>query len=727
MPSAKKKSNVKQKSSIKKSPPVASSVDGKEISRAKKYAFSFIAIVCIPTLFFLILEGGLRLVGVGTHYEYFEEIEINGEAYFQENKSFANQFYPPSLGVAPLDTTIEVNPNKDTVRVYILGGSAAQGFPHINHGLDRHLSAHLTAALPNKNIQIVNTAMTSVNSHVVYEVARTIPSGSADYAIILMGNNEVVGPYGPSTFSQNFLSSLTMIRTLQALKRTRTWQMISMLVEDLRPTSEGQALEWEGMQMFSQFNVKHDDSRLSDVYSHYNNNLRDMINILQDKGIHVILSSVPVNLRHSAPFGSQHKDDLTEADLNRWKQQNAIANETFERQDWEAARSLYSSLLEIDDEYADTYFRLATTLENLGDYKQAKTYYESALNYDTKRFRTNHIINNIINTVAADESGQNFSFVDSVAVFNEASQPYAPGWNLLHEHVHFDYDGNFYLAREMTQAIMTTAAPSVNFEPLDKEVAANMIGFPNHETNQVMERLLKMVSKPPFTEQSNHSHLETFTTQRKEQIFTEVGLPAQVIERRQPIVEQGLADWKLHYELAELNRFLRNTDAYFFHVNELIKLHLHNHESLINIAQALAGKADYQTANTYLKRSLHYTRNDPDKEVQALGLIGLNYMKTKDYDNGSLYFERIVNDYSNQIGAVFRAYGVLIKYAKEYNKTKAFNGYVNGSQRYATRLINDGRADEFPLIYRRMAQIMTIAGNTPEAQRWQTMEKEAKE
>jgi len=73
------------------------------MSPAKKVAFSFITIVCIPALFFLALEGGLRLVGLGTHYDFFNEIDIQGELHFQENKSFANQFYPPSLGVAPLN------------------------------------------------------------------------------------------------------------------------------------------------------------------------------------------------------------------------------------------------------------------------------------------------------------------------------------------------------------------------------------------------------------------------------------------------------------------------------------------------------------------------------------------------------------------------------------------------------------------------------------------------
>lgn len=692
------------------------------MSPAKKFTFSFIAIVCIPALFFILLEGSLRLLGAGNQYDYFHEILINGEPHYQDNKVFAHQFYPPSLGVAPLNNTIKAAKDDDVVRVYVLGGSAAQGFPHVNHGLDRHLSAHLKAALPNKKIEVINTAMTSVNSHVVYEVARTLPKDSADYAIVLMGNNEVVGPYGPSTFSQNFLSSLGMIRALQALKRTHTWQAMAVLVQSMRPASGKQEMEWEGMQMFSEFSVAFDDPRLSDVYSHYENNLKDIIDILQDKNMHVILSSVPVNLRHSAPFGSRHKEDLTKQELTRWNNVNEQAIYALEQKNWQSAEKAYQALLNIDGTYADSHFRLATVLENMKKYEEAKAHYELALHFDTKRFRTNHVINQIIESVAASKNNQALSFIDSVAVFDSASKPYAPGWNLLHEHVHFDYSGNYYLAREFTQTILSDIAPSNPYRPLAKAQAAAMIGFPNHETNQVMDRLYGMVQKSPFTEQSNFAELAEQTKTRKDELFKEVGNPADVIKRRQAIVDQGLADWKIHYELAELNRFLRKNESAFFHLTEVLKLHPHNHESYIKLAEYLTSKGELQGANNYLKTSLYYARNDAAKETQVFGIMGLNYMKMNQYQQGKAYLELIVDDYPEQIAASIRSYGTLIKYAKENNQTSDFYRYIGDVKRYATLLINNERVDEFPLLFRRMAQIMTIAGDNEEAQRWLSMQ-----
>ncbi|WP_100658587.1 tetratricopeptide repeat protein [Alteromonas flava] len=692
------------------------------MSPAKKFVFSFIAVVGVPALFFGVLEGGLRLAGYGTHYQFFNEIEINGEPHLQDNKSFANQFYPPSLGVAPVNNTLTPTPGDDTVRVYVLGGSAAQGFPHVNHGLDRHLAAHLQAALPNKKIEIINTAMTSVNSHVVYEVARTLPANSADYAIVLMGNNEVVGPYGPSTFSQNFLSSLSLIRSLQALKRTRIWQAAEDLIQGVQEVSGDEELEWQGMQMFSGFSVPHDDPRLDAVYSHYESNLRDIVAMLQGKNMHVVVSSVPVNLRHSAPFGSAHRENMSTAESARWDQINTQASEAFTAQNWALAEQYYRELLSIDSEYADSHFQLAVALEKQGEYSAATEHYQAALHYDTKRFRTTPVMNDIVRKVGNDLVGDQFTFIDNVAVFDAASSPYAPGWDLLHEHVHFDYAGNYYLAREFTQAIVNDVAPDVEHTPLAKNQAAAMIGFPNHETIQVMNRLLGMVQKSPFTEQINFNDLVATTTARRDEVIAEVGSPAEVVARRKPLVESGMADWKIHYELAELNRFLRDNEASYFHLKELIEQYPHNHESYIKLAEYLSAKGELQQANRYLLSALNYVRQDETKVTQALGWIGLNYMKLNNYTEGQRYLDQVIDDYPDQISASIRAYGLLIKYAQEQQRMDDFRAYLAAVKRYAKMLIATERVNEFPLLYRRMAQIMTMAGDTVEAQRWQSMQ-----
>jgi hypothetical protein len=83
-----------------------------------------------PLLFFALLELSLRAFGVGTSFCYFHEFVIDGESHYQKNRNFADQFYPASLDIGPRENTFAKEHGSDLVRVYILGGSAAMGFPH---------------------------------------------------------------------------------------------------------------------------------------------------------------------------------------------------------------------------------------------------------------------------------------------------------------------------------------------------------------------------------------------------------------------------------------------------------------------------------------------------------------------------------------------------------------------------------------------------------------------
>ncbi|MEL0068359.1 MAG: hypothetical protein VW874_08860, partial [Gammaproteobacteria bacterium] len=71
--------------------------------------------------------------------------------------------------------------------------------------------------------------------------------------------------------------------------------------------------------------------------------------------------------------------------------------------------------------------------------------------------------------------------------------------------------------------------------------------------------------------------------------------------------------------------------------------------------------------------------------------------------------------------------GTLVKYAKEYNKSRDLTRYVAGAQRYAEQIIKEGRDKEFGLLYRRMSQILTMAGDPINAKKWQDRQPKAKQ
>ena len=688
------------------------------MSNMRNKLFTIITVVVIPVLFFVLVEFALRLVGVGTHYQYFNQIDIDGEAFYQENPDFADQFYPPSLNVGPLQNTFAAERSDDRLRVFVLGGSAAMGFPHKNHGVDRLLAAQLRELFPNKDVEVVNTAMTSVNSHVVYQVAKTLPAESADVAVILMGNNEVVGPYGPGTFNQNFLSSLSAIRALQALKRTRLWQLLDSALSEVQSSDAKADLEWQGMQMFVDNGVAEDDPRMSAVYEHFEGNLRDIVDTLDAKGMHVVLSTVPVNLRQSAPFLSVSRDDISAGDETKLTALRERAELQALNGRWREAQDLWQQAIALDAGHADSHFQLATSLENLGEYALARSHYERALDLDGLRFRADTRINAIIEGVAREYDSSQVSFVHSSKGFDRASAPYAPGWDLLVEHVHYDFSGNAVLARIFARAIARHLSPTTPPKLLKPEEVAARIGFPNHETIENLKNLQGMAKQPPFPGQSNYQDYLAFLATELSSVTAEVGEPTDVVRRRQQVLVDGEGDWKLHFEMIALARHLKNKQAQYYHLDQLFKLYPHNRESYINLATLLSQDGRWAEVIPLLERSLSYTRGREELVVEAVGWLGTAHLKTGNTVEATELLLSIPENYPDQVGMSLRAYGNLIKHSVDSSDTQTTQQYLTSLENYANTLVESGASDNYPRLNQRMTQLMTMGGDKAGAARW---------
>ena len=52
---------------------------------------------------------------------------------------------------------------------------------------------------PGVNFEVVNVAITAINSHVIVPIARECARYQGDLWIIYMGNNEMIGPFGAAT------------------------------------------------------------------------------------------------------------------------------------------------------------------------------------------------------------------------------------------------------------------------------------------------------------------------------------------------------------------------------------------------------------------------------------------------------------------------------------------------------------------------------------------------
>jgi len=138
----------------------------------------------------------------------------------------------------------------DTVRIFVFGESAAYGDPEPDFGLPRMLQAMLSLRHPGVRFEVVNAAMTAINSHAILPIARDCAGADGDIWVIYMGNNEVVGPFGAGTvFGSPAPPPLPLIRATLAFKTTRTGQWLDSVRQWLQKPPPERS-EWGGMEMF---------------------------------------------------------------------------------------------------------------------------------------------------------------------------------------------------------------------------------------------------------------------------------------------------------------------------------------------------------------------------------------------------------------------------------------------------------------------------------------------
>ncbi len=183
-----------------------------------------------PLLFLLVLEAGLRVAGVGHPMSFFLPMKIDGQDCLIENDRFGWRFFGPEKARNPFPFVMPENKPPDTVRVFVFGESAAYGDPQPEFGLCRVLEALLEGRFPGQHFEVVNTAMTAINSHVILPIARDCAAQHGDFWVIYMGNNEVVGPYGSGTVFGPQAASLALVRAGVAFKATRLGQALGSMV-----------------------------------------------------------------------------------------------------------------------------------------------------------------------------------------------------------------------------------------------------------------------------------------------------------------------------------------------------------------------------------------------------------------------------------------------------------------------------------------------------------------
>lgn len=85
----------------------------------------------------------------------------------------------------------------NSFRIFILGESAGAGYPFTPIGsFSRYLQQRLAIEYPESRIEVVNCAMTAINSYAMRDIMPGILKEKPDLIIIYAGHNEYYGALG---------------------------------------------------------------------------------------------------------------------------------------------------------------------------------------------------------------------------------------------------------------------------------------------------------------------------------------------------------------------------------------------------------------------------------------------------------------------------------------------------------------------------------------------------
>ena len=436
--------------------------------------------IASPLLALAVLEGALRLAGVGFSTGFFVEREGRVRV---SNPRFAELFFPAAVARRPLDLQAPAQKPQGALRVCVVGGSAAQGDPAPSYGFSRFLEVLLAHAQPGRGVEMLNASVTALNSHGARLAAIDCARLSPDLLIVYAGNNEVVGPYGPGTAFAAARSRLWVIRLGLTLRSTRLGQVLSEFLSRKAPAP---TQRWRGMEAMLEREVSADDPRLESVYRQFRENLRGIAAAGRRARARVLFLTVPTNLDGNPPFASGAPDLPSPQARSAWeealKRGAALAEGGRHAQalaSLKQAGSLYA-------EHAELQFRIARSLSALGKSEAAREHDGRARDLDRLRFRADSKIRSALIAIAEAEGA---ALVDAEAALGGRSEFFL-------DHVHPNARGNY----EIAKAVFALLHP--NAVPLDFASSRERLALSSWDRVRILETMRGRLRRRPFTDQT---------------------------------------------------------------------------------------------------------------------------------------------------------------------------------------------------------------------------------
>jgi lysophospholipase L1-like esterase len=450
--------------------------------RFKTILFSII-LVLLPVIFLIIFEGILRLAGYGDRYQLFVEFEHFGKSYKTTNSEYGRKYFSQlNYTQPPNDLFLKEKPGNG-FRIFVMGSSTVAGFPYnSSNAFSRVLQQRLQDSYPNHYIEVVNIAITAINSFTLYDITNQILEQEPDALLIYAGHNEFYGAMGIASLEGLSRSRFLKLAHLSLLN-LRIYQLMNQIIPSVSKSisraseDSGQAGTTLMESIAQNQSIGYESKDFNIAHDHYQKNMNSIISRAKKRGVHVFISQVVSNIRDLEPFVSIESNDYPKA---------------------------------------STIFEQANHEEFAGNINKARELFYYAKDLDGLRFRASEQINDIIEKLA---TRHNATMVPMKEIFEVNSPTGIIGEDLMTEHVHPFIDGYFLMADAFYKAITESEKIASLDSVLYRQSAwyRKYWGFTALDSVFVELRLRHMRTQWPFAANANHqqSYLSNYTPESK--------------------------------------------------------------------------------------------------------------------------------------------------------------------------------------------------------------------
>lgn len=459
-------------------------------------------LLLLPFFFLAAAEICLRLAGYGYNPDFFKSIPIGSGNFFVQNEDFSFRFFPKKMVRNPGPLRFPVHKAPGTFRIFILGESAAMGDPAESFAPDRYLETLLREKYPGRNFEVINTAITAIDSHVILPIARECAAREGDLWIIYMGNNEMVGPFGAATVFGKRAPALSYARLVTAAQKFRLGQWFTALGRSFAGRNQ-ETNAWGGMEMFLSNQISPGSPMRETVYQNFQQNLDDIVRAGIHSGATVLLNTVGVNLRDCPPFASLPGHTPAPAEHTEFETFFNNGRQAAGQGQWAAAETEFAQAARLDGQWAELQYQWANCFLAQSNLADAGAHFQSACDSDALPFRADSRINAAIRTEPQRMKSEHLMVCDAAAVLARGTATGICGDEAFFEHVHFDFDARYRLARAWAEQI-EPLFPATTNGWISQADCEQRLGLSPWNRSQVIHFMVERMQVPPLSSQANN-------------------------------------------------------------------------------------------------------------------------------------------------------------------------------------------------------------------------------